>query len=102
MNADFPGLKAWRLRKGIQLDTIAKATKLSVSQLEAIEGGQFGRLPGGIYTTSYIRQYARAIEFDEAELLGWYQESCRTATKDEKSPERPSSRSRSLGALFQH
>ena len=32
----------------------------------------FEKLPGGIYNTSYIRQYARAIDFDEAELLAYY------------------------------
>ena len=100
MEADFSGLKAWRLRKGIRLAAIASATKLSITQLEAIECGDFRKLPGGIYTTSYIRQYARAIEFDEAELLGWYQESCRTATKDTKPAIQP--RSRNLGPLFQN
>ena len=32
--------------------------------LRAIEAGEFQKLPGGVYSTSYIRQYARAIEFD--------------------------------------
>ena len=43
--------------------------------LEAIEGGQFARLPGGIYNISYIRQYARAIEINEGELLARYLQS---------------------------
>jgi cytoskeletal protein RodZ len=72
MDAGILGLRAWRQRKGISLTTIAAATKLSVSQLEAIESGDFGKLPGGIYNTSYIKQYARAIEFDEAEILAYY------------------------------
>lgn len=100
MEADYPGLKAWRLRKGVRLDTIAQATKLSISQLEAIECGEFRKLPGGIYTTSYIRQYARAIDFDEAELIGWYQQSCRTATKEGKPASRSSSRI--FGPLLQN
>jgi cytoskeletal protein RodZ len=44
-----------------------------VRQLEAIESGDFSRLPGGIYNTSYIKQYARAIDFDETDLLAFYQ-----------------------------
>src|SRR5205814_6916829 len=55
------GVKTWRQRKGITLQAIAASTKLSVRHLEAIEAGDFKRLPGGIYNTSYIRQYARAI-----------------------------------------
>ena len=66
------GVRDWRQKKGISLEKIAQATKLSVRHLEAIEAGEFKRLPGGIYNTSYIRQYARAIGFDEADLLAYY------------------------------
>jgi len=72
MSSDILGLRDWRRRKGIALDAISKSTKLSIRQLEAIESGDFRKLPGGIYNTSYIRQYARAIEFDETELLNYY------------------------------
>jgi cytoskeletal protein RodZ len=72
MHADAFGLINWRQRKGISLETIAQDTKLSVRHLQAIESGEFRKLPGGIYDTSYIRQYARAIEFDEALLLSFY------------------------------
>ena len=40
--------------------------------LLAIESGDFAQLPGGIYNTSYIRQYARHIGYEEAELLAYY------------------------------
>ena len=70
------GVRIWRQQKGISLETIAASTKLSVRQLEAIEAGEFGRLPGGIYNTNYIRQYARAIDFDESDLLAFYRRSC--------------------------
>jgi cytoskeletal protein RodZ len=66
------GVKSWRLRKGITLEAIAAHTKLSTRHLTAIEDGDFGSLPGGIYNTCYIRQYARAIGFDEADLLAYY------------------------------
>jgi cytoskeletal protein RodZ len=68
-------LAALRNQKGISLHQIAEATKIGVRYLEAIEGGQFATLPGGIYNVSYIRQYARAIEINEAELLERYLQS---------------------------
>jgi cytoskeletal protein RodZ len=71
------GVRTWRLERGITLESIAEATKISVRLLEAIEKGDFKRLPGGIYDTNYIRQYARAIDFAEAELLAAYHASCR-------------------------
>jgi cytoskeleton protein RodZ len=68
-------LAALRDHKGISLDQIAEATKIGVRYLEAIECGQFAKLPGGIYNVSYIRQYARAAEFSEEELLERYLQS---------------------------
>jgi cytoskeletal protein RodZ len=79
MNADILGLKDWRLRRGIGLDAIARTTKLSVRFLEAIERGDFRKLPGGIYNTNYIRQYARAIEYDEGALLAFYYRTAQPA-----------------------
>ena len=66
------GLATIRRNRGISLEQIAESTKISIRSLEAIEQGDFRKLPGGIYNTSYIRQYARAIAFDEAALLAFY------------------------------
>ena len=68
------GVRSWRQRKGISLEAIAASTKLSTRQLDAIEAGDFERLPGGVYNTNYIKQYARAIGFDETSLLAYYNE----------------------------
>ena len=70
-----PDLAALRHQQGISLHQIAEATKIGVRYLEAIELGQFDKLPGGFYSVSYIRQYARAIEFGETELLELYLQS---------------------------
>ena len=61
-----------RRKKGISLKDISEATKIGVIYLQAIENGKFAILPGGIYSTSYIRQYARAIDYNESELLELY------------------------------
>ena len=66
---------AKRKERGISLDQIASATKISIRSLRAIEEADFQKLPGGIYDTSYIRQYARAIEVDECELIAVYKET---------------------------
>jgi cytoskeleton protein RodZ len=89
-DASILGVKIWRQQKGISLQTIAASTKLSIRQLEAIESGDFSRLPGGIYTTNYIKQYARAIDFDETDLLAFYRERCNPSAA--KVEERPASR----------
>lgn len=61
-----------RRNRGISLEQIAETTKISLRSLQAIEQGDFRKLPGGIYNTSYIKQYARAIDYDEAAILAFY------------------------------
>jgi len=71
-NTVVPELAAIRRTRGISLEQIADSTKISIRSLQAIERGEFRKLPGGIYSTSYIRQYARAIDYDEDALLECY------------------------------
>ncbi len=71
INTDL-GLATTRQRKAISLEQISETTKIGIRSLKAIEAGEFQKLPGGVYSTSYIRQYARAIEFDESQLLTVY------------------------------
>lgn len=65
-------LLEWRERAGLTLQHIAENTKISVRFLHAIEAGNLEQLPGGIYTLSYLRQYAEAIGYDESKLLTFY------------------------------
>jgi len=69
------GLATIRKNRGISLAQIAESTKISIRSLEAIERGDFHKLPGGIYNTSYIRQYARAIDYDESTILSYYHQA---------------------------
>ncbi len=66
------GLAVIRRNRGISLEQISASTKISVRLLEAIERGDYRKLPGGIYNAGYLRQYARAIDYDEAALLEFY------------------------------
>lgn len=87
------GLATIRKNRGISLQQIAASTKISVRSLEAIEGGDFRKLPGGIYNTSYIRQYARAIDYDESELLAFYHRTT------QPEPTRPAPAKRGFGSF---
>ena len=62
----------WRKAKGISLPQIAQTTKISLRYLEAIERGAFDKLPGGVYTASYIHQYARAVDDANNALWDYY------------------------------
>ena len=65
-------LSCVRQKKGISLEQIADSSKISLRYLRAIEKGKFETLPGGIISTSYIRQYARAIDYPETEVLAYF------------------------------
>jgi cytoskeletal protein RodZ len=65
-------LKAHRERSGIALERVAMVTRIRLHFLRAIEAEEFAQLPGGVYNTSYLRQYARAVGYNEGELLQYY------------------------------
>ena len=65
-------LASERERKDLALEEIAQSTRIAPLYLQAIEAEEFSKLPGGVYDTSYIRQYARAIGYSEKALLEQY------------------------------
>jgi cytoskeletal protein RodZ len=85
-------LEESRVRSGITLEEIADTTKISRRFLIAIETGDYGILPGGVFTTSYIRQYAAATGFDAGVILEHYAQSCLpapAATAADRTPKQP-------------
>jgi cytoskeleton protein RodZ len=62
-------LPRFRKKAGVSLEQIADRTKISLRFLRAIEAEEFEKLPGGIFSTCYLRQYAALIGYDEVELL---------------------------------
>src|SRR5713226_9035554 len=71
--AGMLSLPKFRQQSGVSLEQIADNTKISLRFLRAIEAEEFETLPGGIFSTSYLRQYAAAIGYDEADLLAHYE-----------------------------
>lgn len=65
-------LRLAREERGIALREISNQTRISMRYLEAIEGNDYKRLPGGIFNRSFLKAYARYIGFDEAQALEGY------------------------------
>jgi len=57
-------LREARERQKVSLHAIAEKTNISVRFLDAIEKGQFDKLPGGIFTRGFIRSYAAQVGLD--------------------------------------
>lgn len=57
-------LREARERKGVSLRQISAATKISVAALESLEKDDFSKLPGGIFSRSFVRSYAIEVGLD--------------------------------------
>ena len=55
---NLPELVSIRRKSGLTLQQISDATKIPMRYLQAIEDGSLSQLPGGVYTSNYLRQYA--------------------------------------------
>jgi cytoskeletal protein RodZ len=61
-------LRRERIRRNLELDRISKDLKISVKLLDAMEADRFDKLPSGVFTRSFVRQYARYLELDDQEI----------------------------------
>lgn len=66
-------LRREREMRGVPLEEISEATKISVRCLQALEAEQFSKLPGGIFTRSFIRAYAKYLGLDEERVMAEFQ-----------------------------
>ncbi|MEO5896255.1 MAG: helix-turn-helix domain-containing protein [Vicinamibacterales bacterium] len=57
-------LREARELRGIALRQIAATTRISVAALEALERNDISKLPGGIFTRSFVRSYAAEVGLD--------------------------------------
>lgn len=65
-------LKREREMRGVSLEEISAATRISVRFLEALENQQWAQLPGGIFNRGFIRSIAKFLGMDEDGLVAEY------------------------------
>jgi len=61
-------LRRERQRRNLDLPEIAGKLKISSRFLEAMEHDDFAKLPGGVFTKSFVRQYADFLGLDADEM----------------------------------
>ena len=79
-------LKRRREERQIALADISEATRIGTRFLKAIEADNYGVLPGGIFTRSFIRAYARQVGMDEDEAIALYQQQTTGAPAEAVPP----------------
>lgn len=65
-------LRNRREQRLISLAEISEATRIGTRFLKAIETDNFAILPGGIFTRSFIRAYAKHVGMNEDDAIGLY------------------------------
>jgi cytoskeleton protein RodZ len=63
-------LRRERIKRKLDLEGVSHELKISARFLEAIEDEDFEKLPGRLFTRSFVRQYARFLGLDEEEVGG--------------------------------
>jgi len=107
MPAFGENLRREREMRGVSLEEISSATKISLRFLEAIEQEDFSKLPGGIFSRSFIRSYARYLGLDEERVVAEFQHAAQPQTDFDlhrmpsgtSSTARPSSRTPLVATL---
>jgi cytoskeletal protein RodZ len=79
-------LRRRREERGITLAEISESTRIGTRFLKAIEIDNFSTLPGGIFTRSFIRAYAKQVGMSEDEAIALYQQEV-TGSTDEPQEE---------------
>jgi cytoskeleton protein RodZ len=70
-------LRGERERRKVSIETICEETKVSSRHLHALEAGEYGQLPGGVFRKGIVRSYLAALGLDEATWLERFEASLR-------------------------
>ncbi len=71
---DGARLRRSRLRHGVDIEQIARITKISPTYLRFIEEEQFDALPAPVYVRGFVSAYARCVGLDPARVVPAYME----------------------------
>jgi cytoskeletal protein RodZ len=74
-------LKAARELRQLNPEAAAKRLNIRLEYLLAIEGDRFDRLPAGLYSKNYIKDYAALLGFSATEIQKWIHENLEVANE---------------------
>ena len=82
-------LRRERLKRNLELGSIADELRISARFLAAIEDEQFDKLPGGIFSKSFVRQYASFLGLDAEGLTAEFQRAVEPREQVPQFAEKP-------------
>jgi cytoskeleton protein RodZ len=66
-----------RERRQVSIETICEETKISSRHLHALEAGEYGELPGGVFRKGIVRGYLGALGLEENTWIERFEASLR-------------------------
>src|SRR5665213_281462 len=74
-----------RERRQVSIEKICEETKVSSRHLQALEAGEYGSLPGGVFRKGIVRSYLGALGLDETHWIPRFESALREigATEEE-------------------
>jgi cytoskeleton protein RodZ len=89
-------LRQEREKKGITVEQVASATKISVRMLHALEADQYGDLPAKPFIRGFVTSYAKFVGLDARQILTDYAQFI-----DQRSQDRPDREGGHSGYAFE-
>ncbi len=65
-------LRRERLHYGKSLEDVEGTLRIRASYLDAIEQGDYARLPGRVYASGFVRAYAKYLDLDEEKIIALF------------------------------
>ena len=75
-------LREEREERGVSLEAVAEATKVSVRHLHALESDDTANLPGGVFNRGYVQSCCRFLGLDEVAWMERYDRECASPEPD--------------------
>lgn len=82
-------LREKRESKGLTVEQVHEATKITVENITALEENRFDAFPNKVYARAFLRDYSNFLGLDSSALLARYEDEWQSATEVETSPAAP-------------
>lgn len=72
MSAIGDALKEARMKKKMSIEDVSEGTGIRIQYLEALEKGEYSRIPGEVFIKGFLRNYGNFVDLDGNELVDAY------------------------------
>lgn len=81
-------LKEARLRQGLTIEQVEKATKIRAKFIKAIESDDYSQIPSFSYTKGFIKNYSDFLGLNATNILAFYRRQTRDVPKSMLLPQK--------------